>query len=95
MTEVGALDVSGAGSLADLIAPGEGRSGGGKGLREQDWALLNCRITAIYPVFEEPVGCTFCTRARVKPVARKPSDPAQPQAQARLCPVRAGHSRGL
>ena len=44
--------VPGPGGLADLVARGEGRAGGGKGLREQDRGLLKCRITAIYQAFE-------------------------------------------
>ena len=52
VTELGPLGVPGPGGLADLVAPGEGRAGGGKGLREQDRGLLKCRITAIYQAFE-------------------------------------------
>ena len=59
-------------------------------------AHFKCRIIAVIRHLRSPFqGCTICTRAVVKPVVRKPSDPVQPQAQASLRPVRAGHSRGL
>ena len=47
VAEVGPLGVSGAGGLADLGASGEGRAGGGNGLRQQDRVLHKRRITAI------------------------------------------------
>ena len=56
MAEVGPLGVSGAGGPADLVAPGEGRAGGGKGLGQQDRGLLKRRITVIYPMFVRPVS---------------------------------------